>query len=115
MRDFWPKVSEFYSKLSCNSKTFLELRSQDPPVFAGTADTAAVETDRGVETGSSSSDEEGLTFTSGVTGTATFESVTVLEAATETVVVEIASGEIDDEGIVVETTTLGILVDFKFV
>ena len=32
---FWQKVHEFCSKLSYNSKTFLELGSQDPPLFAG--------------------------------------------------------------------------------
>ena len=35
MRIFRQKVDEFCSKLSCNSKTFLELGSQDPPLFAG--------------------------------------------------------------------------------
>ena len=28
-------MREFCQKLSCNSKTFLELGSQDPPLFAG--------------------------------------------------------------------------------
>ena len=35
MRTFQQKVHEFCPKLSCNSKTFLELGSQDPPLFAG--------------------------------------------------------------------------------
>ena len=35
MRNFRQKVREFSSKLSCNSKTFLELGSQVPPLFAG--------------------------------------------------------------------------------
>ena len=35
MRIFRQKVQEFCSNLSCNSKTFLELGSQDPPLFAG--------------------------------------------------------------------------------
>ena len=35
MHIFRQKVCEFYLKLSFNSKTFLELGSQDPPLFAG--------------------------------------------------------------------------------
>ena len=31
----WPKVRKFCSKLSCNSKTFLEQGSQDPLLIAG--------------------------------------------------------------------------------
>ena len=62
-----------------------------------------------------SSGVEGRTFTSCVTGTATFDVDTVLvEDSTETVDVKIISGEIEDEGMVVETTTLGILVDLSF-
>ena len=58
-----------------------------------------------------SSDKE-TTLTSGVAGTAALE-VTELDGATETVDVDINSGEIDDEGIVVEATTLEVLVDLS--
>ena len=81
-------------------------------VAADVAAVASVETGEGAESasGSVSLCKGGTTLTFTMTGTATVGVITKFEAATETVIVEMTSEELDVGVIIVEPTTLDILI-----